>query len=192
MADITLLFVTSGTTLETDISAQITSDFRRTSGLEVGHLTTEFNLDVGHLNGVLAPGWGIWPQLNWKVQMPGGLPGGGGGGICEFRIDRYITPGKGKYCKCRQSWFCRRRSKSAEGGPNPRGVQIRCDTGTRSVREWALGSGNSYDRWPKRPSDRVQSKMAARLKKRKCKYYRKWGWVLGSTLSPPQEISVSW
>ena len=73
VADITFLFVTSG---KTDISAQTTSDFRRKSGLEVGHLTTEFSLDVGHLNGLLAPGWGIWPQLNWTVQMPGGLPGG--------------------------------------------------------------------------------------------------------------------
>ena len=59
MADITFLFLTSGKTLETNISAQITSDFRRTSGPEVGHLTTEFSLDVGHLNGFLAPGWGI-------------------------------------------------------------------------------------------------------------------------------------
>ena len=32
VADITFLFVTSGKTLETDISAQIASDFRRTSG----------------------------------------------------------------------------------------------------------------------------------------------------------------
>ena len=59
MSDITILFVTSGKMLETDISAQITSDFRRKSGPEVGHLTTEFSLDVGHLNGFLAPGWGI-------------------------------------------------------------------------------------------------------------------------------------
>ena len=59
VADIMILFVTSGKTLETDISAQITSDFRRQSGPEVGHLTTEFSLDVGHLNGFLAPGWGI-------------------------------------------------------------------------------------------------------------------------------------
>ena len=65
-------------TLETDISAQRISDFRRKSRPEVGHLTTEFSLNVGHLNGFLAPGWGIWPQLNWKVQMPGGLPGEGG------------------------------------------------------------------------------------------------------------------
>ena len=59
VADITFLFVTSGKTLETDISAQITSDFRRKSGPEVGHLTTEFSLEVGHSNGFLAPGWGI-------------------------------------------------------------------------------------------------------------------------------------
>ena len=60
VADITFLFVTSGKTRrETDISAQITSDFRRKSGPEVGHLTTEFSLDVGHLNGFLGPGWGI-------------------------------------------------------------------------------------------------------------------------------------
>ena len=59
VADITFLFVTSGKTLETDISAQTTSDFRRKSGPEVGHLTTEFSLDVGHLNGFLSPGWGI-------------------------------------------------------------------------------------------------------------------------------------
>ena len=52
VADITFLFVTSGKTLETDISAQM-------SGPEVGHLTTEFSLDVGHLNGFLALGWGI-------------------------------------------------------------------------------------------------------------------------------------
>ena len=55
VADITFLFVTSEKTLETDISAQITSDFRRKSGPEVGHLTTEFSPDVGHLNG-------FWPQ----------------------------------------------------------------------------------------------------------------------------------
>ena len=73
VADITILFVTSGKTLETDISAQMTSNFLRKSGPEVGHLTTEFSLDVGHLNGFLAPGWEIWPQLNWKVQMPGGM-----------------------------------------------------------------------------------------------------------------------
>ena len=36
---------------------------------------------------ILARGWGIWPSENRKVQMPGGLPGGG---MCEFRIDRYI------------------------------------------------------------------------------------------------------
>ena len=59
VADITILFVTSGKTMETDISAQIISDFRRKSEPEVGHLTTEFNLDVGHLNGFLAPRWGI-------------------------------------------------------------------------------------------------------------------------------------
>ena len=59
VADITFLFVTFGKTLETDISTQIISDFRRESGPEVGHLTTEFSLDVGHLNGFLAPGWGI-------------------------------------------------------------------------------------------------------------------------------------
>ena len=59
VADITFLFVTSGKTLETDISAKKTSDFRRIGGPEVGHLTTEFSLDVGHLNGFLAPGWGI-------------------------------------------------------------------------------------------------------------------------------------
>ena len=88
VAGIMFLFVTFGKTLETDISAQIISDFRRESGPEVGHLTTEFSLDVGHLNGFLAPGWGIWPQLNWKVQMPGGLLGGR---MCEFRIDGYIT-----------------------------------------------------------------------------------------------------
>ena len=56
MADTTFLFVTSGKTLKTDISTQITSDFWRKSGPEVGHLTTEFSLDVGHLNGFLAPG----------------------------------------------------------------------------------------------------------------------------------------
>ena len=55
--------------METDISAQITSDFRRKSGPEVGHLTTEFSLDVGHLNGFLAPGWGM----------------------CKFRIYQYIS-----------------------------------------------------------------------------------------------------
>ena len=55
VADITFLFVTPGKTLETDISAQITSE----EWTEVGHLTTEFSLDVGHLNGFLAPGWGI-------------------------------------------------------------------------------------------------------------------------------------
>ena len=59
VADILIQFVTSGKTMEMDISAQITSDFRRKSGPEVGHLTTEFSLDVGHLNGFLAPGWGI-------------------------------------------------------------------------------------------------------------------------------------
>ena len=59
VANITFLFVTSGKTLETDISPQITSDFRSKSGPEVGHLTTDFSLDVGHLNGFLAPGWGI-------------------------------------------------------------------------------------------------------------------------------------
>ena len=57
--NITFLFVKSGKTLETDVSAQITSDFRRKSGLEVGHLTTEFSLDVGHLNVFFDPGWGI-------------------------------------------------------------------------------------------------------------------------------------
>ena len=59
MADVTFLFVTFGKMLETDISPKITSDFRRESGPEEGHLTTEFSLDVGHLNGILAPGWGI-------------------------------------------------------------------------------------------------------------------------------------
>ena len=58
VADITL-FVTFGKTLETDISAQTISDFRSKSGPEVGHLTTEFSLDVGYLSGFLAPGWGI-------------------------------------------------------------------------------------------------------------------------------------
>ena len=56
VTDITILFVTSGKTMETDISAQITFDFRRKSRPEVGHLTTEFSLDVGHLNGFLARG----------------------------------------------------------------------------------------------------------------------------------------
>ena len=59
VADIMILFVTLGKTLEMGISAQITSDFRRKSGPEVGHLTTEFSPDMGHLNGFLAPGWGI-------------------------------------------------------------------------------------------------------------------------------------
>ena len=59
VADITFLFVTFGITLETDISVQTISDFRSKSGPEVGHLTTEFSLDVGYLNGFLAPGWGI-------------------------------------------------------------------------------------------------------------------------------------
>ena len=59
VADITFLFATSGKTLETDISSQITSNFRRKSGPEVGHLTTEFSLHVRHLNGFLARGWGI-------------------------------------------------------------------------------------------------------------------------------------
>ena len=36
VADIKILFVTSGKTMETNISAQITSDFRGKSGPEVG------------------------------------------------------------------------------------------------------------------------------------------------------------
>ena len=64
------------------ISAQTLSDFRSKSGPEVAHLTTEFSLEVGYLNGFLAPGWVIWPQLNWKVQMGGG----GGGGCASFEL----------------------------------------------------------------------------------------------------------
>ena len=41
------------------------------------------SLDVGHLNRFLALGWGIWPQLNWKVQMPGGRGGG------NFRVSNW-------------------------------------------------------------------------------------------------------
>ena len=67
VADIMFLFVTFEKTLEMDISAQTISDFRRKSGPEVGHLTTQFSLDVG------------------QVQMPRVLPGLGGGGICIWK-----------------------------------------------------------------------------------------------------------
>ena len=37
-------------------------------------------LHVGHLNSVSDPGEGTWPLKIKKIQMPGGVPGGGGGG----------------------------------------------------------------------------------------------------------------
>ena len=44
---------------------------------------------MGHLNGILARVGGNLNNNFQKSQMPGGLPGGGGG-MLKFRFDRYI------------------------------------------------------------------------------------------------------
>ena len=45
---------------------------------------------MGHLNGILAQVAGNLNNNFQKSQMPGGLPGGGGG-MLKLRFDRYIT-----------------------------------------------------------------------------------------------------
>ena len=45
---------------------------------------------MGHLNGILARVGGNLNNNFQKSQMPGGLPGGGGG-MLKLRFDRYIT-----------------------------------------------------------------------------------------------------
>ena len=46
---------------------------------------------MGHLNRILAQVGGNLNDNFQKSQMPGGLPGGGGGGMLKLRFDRYIT-----------------------------------------------------------------------------------------------------
>ena len=46
---------------------------------------------MGHLNGILARVGGNLNNNFQKSQMPGWLPGGGGGGMLKLRFDRYIT-----------------------------------------------------------------------------------------------------
>ena len=45
---------------------------------------------MGHLNGILARVGGNLNNNFQKSQMPGGLPGGGGG-MLKLRFDRYIA-----------------------------------------------------------------------------------------------------
>ena len=44
---------------------------------------------MGHLNSFSASGGGNWNKNFPKIQMPGGLPGGGG--MFKLRFDWYIT-----------------------------------------------------------------------------------------------------
>ena len=47
---------------------------------------------MGHWNGILARVGGNLNNNFQKSQMPGGLPGGGGG-MLKLRFDRYISDG---------------------------------------------------------------------------------------------------
>ena len=46
---------------------------------------------VGHLNGIFDRAGGTLNSNFQNSQMPGRLPGGGGGGMLKLRFDRYIT-----------------------------------------------------------------------------------------------------
>ena len=53
-----------------------------------GHLSSFFLPGVGHCHAFSAWPWGIVHLKKKKVQMPGGVPGGGGGrGMGNARID---------------------------------------------------------------------------------------------------------
>ena len=54
-----------------------------------GHLITRMDPSVGDLTGILARVGGNLNNNFQKSQMPGGLPGGGGG-MLKLRFDRYI------------------------------------------------------------------------------------------------------
>ena len=49
---------------------------------------------MGHLKGILSRLGGNLNNNFQKSQMPGGLPGGGGGGMLKLRFDQYITTSK--------------------------------------------------------------------------------------------------
>ena len=59
----------------------------------------EVNLMVGHLNSFLARGGGSLNNNFQKIQMPGGLPGGGGG-LLKSRFDWYIIRSKWRLLQC--------------------------------------------------------------------------------------------
>ena len=46
---------------------------------------------MGHLNSFSASGVGNLNKNFPKIQMPGGLPGRGGGGMFKLRFDLYTT-----------------------------------------------------------------------------------------------------
>ena len=46
---------------------------------------------MGHLNSVSDPGEGNLTAENKKIQMPGGVPWGGGEGMLMLQTDRCIT-----------------------------------------------------------------------------------------------------
>ena len=54
-------------------------------------MTVKSSARVGYLNAILAQGGGNLNNSLFKSSNARGLPGGGGGGMLMFRIDRRIT-----------------------------------------------------------------------------------------------------
>ena len=54
-------------------------------------MTEKSDDKVGHLNTILAIGGGNLNDPIFKSSNTRGLPGGGGGGMLKFRVDRRIT-----------------------------------------------------------------------------------------------------
>ena len=54
-------------------------------------MTDKSDAKVGHLNTILARGGGNLNDPIFKSSNARGLPGGGGGGMLKFRVDRRIN-----------------------------------------------------------------------------------------------------
>ena len=73
-------------------------------------MTDKSDDKVGHLNTILARGGGSLNDPIFKSSNARGLPGGGGGGMLKFRVDRRISERKLKsaffLCSRLGSWSC--------------------------------------------------------------------------------------